>query len=248
MNLPKFVLISLLALSACNSPPSPESPKKVSAPSTGGVTTIKGEVRFDGILPPEGKNPAGGTPECVKENPENHNRRAIVTNGKLKNGFVYLKEGVTGTYPPPSTPVILDQHSCSYLPRVLGMQVGQPLEIRNSDSFLHNVHSKSKNSANFNIGMPMKGMKQQRTFDHPEVMVIMRCDVHGWMMAFIGVLPHPYFAVSGDDGSFQISNVPAGTYTVEAWHELFGTQSKSLTLSANHPGALEFIFKNSSAN
>ena len=137
----------------------------------------------------------------------------------LQNAFVYVKDGLGNrTFPVPKTPVVLDQQGCKYRPHVVGIQVGQPLEVRNSDSTLHNVHAIPKVNKEFNFGQPTKGMKSSRTFDKAEVMVPFKCDVHGWMNAYAGVVAHPFFAVSKADGSFEIKGLPPGSYTVEVWH------------------------------
>ena len=117
-------------------------------------------------------------------------------------------------------------------PHVIGLQVGQPLEVRNSDGTLHNVHAVPKVNREFNFGQPTKGMKSTRTFDKVEVMVPFRCDVHGWMNAYAGVLAHPFFAVSKADGTFEIKGLPPGSYTVEVWHEQLGTQTTKVTVDA----------------
>ena len=103
------------------------------------------------------------------------------------------------------------------------MRVGQPLEIINSDPTLHNIHALPKDNAEFNNGQPIQGMKMTHTFDKPEVMVPFKCDVHGWMNAYVGVVDNPYFAVTDKDGKFDLKNLPPGTYTIEAWHEKLGT-------------------------
>jgi plastocyanin len=151
--------------------------------------------------------------------------------GGLANAFVYLKSGVQGDFPPPSEPVVLDQQGCQYVPHVIGIQVGQPLEIVNSDETLHNIHAMGKANKEFNIGQPVKGLKTQRTFDAVEVMVPFKCDVHKWMNSYAGVLDHPFFAVSGADGSFTIDGVPPGSYTVEVWHEKLGTKEMNVTVA-----------------
>ncbi len=148
-----------------------------------------------------------------------------------QNAFVWLKSGVQGDFPPPRTPVVLDQQGCTYHPHVIGIQVGQPLEIVNSDETLHNIHAMPKNNKEFNIGQPVKGLKTQRTFDTQEVMVPFKCDVHKWMNSYAGVVAHPFFAVSGPDGSFTIEGVPAGSYTVEVWHEQAGTKEMNVTVA-----------------
>ena len=134
------------------------------------------------------------------------------------------------------------QKGCHYVPHVQGVQVGQPLQIVNSDSTLHNVHGMPKQSKEFNLGMPIQGMKLDRKFDKPEVMVKFKCDVHPWMNAYVGVLDHPFFAVSGADGQYEIKDLPAGTYTVEAWHEKFGVQTQEITVTDAAAGSADFSF------
>ena len=143
----------------------------------------------------------------------------------------------------PENAVVLDQQGCKYRPHVIGIQVGQPLEVRNSDATLHNVHAVPKVNREFNFGQPTKGMKSTRTFDKVEVMVPFRCDVHGWMNAYAGVLAHPFFAVSKADGSFEIKGLPAGSYTIEVWHEQLGTQTTKVTVDAKAGATANFAMK-----
>ena len=162
----------------------------------------------------------------------------------LKNVFVYVKDGLGNRrLRTPKTPVVLDQEGCRYMPHVFGVQVGQPLEIRNSDPTLHNVHAVPKINEEFNFGQPIKGMKSTGAFDKPEVMVSFRCDVHGWMNAYASVVTHPFFAVSKNDGTFEIKGLPAGTYTIEAWHERLGTQTQKVTVSAKAGATANFALK-----
>jgi hypothetical protein len=138
--------------------------------------------------------------------------------------------------------VSLDQQGCRYSPHVFGIQTGQTLEILNSDPTLHNIHAMPANNREFNTGQPIQGMKTEQSFENVEVMVPFKCDVHGWMNAYAGVLDHPYFAVTTADGGFELSNVPPGTYTVEAWHETLGTQTQSVTVDASGTAEVSFTF------
>jgi plastocyanin len=142
----------------------------------------------------------------------------------------------------PSTAVVLDQKGCRYVPHVLGVQVGQPVEVLNSDPTLHNVHAVPMSNSEFNTGQPLQGMKRAHTFTAREVMVPFKCDVHPWMHAYIGVLDHPFFAVSGADGSFQLTGLPPGTYTIEAWHETLGARTQTVTIGAKETGNVAFSF------
>ena len=141
----------------------------------------------------------------------------VGADGGLKNAFVYVREGLDPAYgfDVPASAVILDQKGCRYAPRVVGVRVGQPLEIVNSDPTAHNVHALPMSNQEFNQGQPFQGMRMTQTFTVPEVMVRFMCNVHGWMKAYAGVRPDPFFAVSGEDGSFSIKDLPPGTYTVE---------------------------------
>jgi hypothetical protein len=143
----------------------------------------------------------------------------------------------------PSEPVVLDQKNCRYEPHILGVQTDQTIVIRNSDPFLHNIHPVPENNRGFNVGQPTQGMETERTFSSPEIMIPVGCDVHGWMSAYIGVLDHPYFAVTGSDGSFQIPNLPPGEYTIEAWHETFGVKEMKVTVDEGGTATADFTFE-----
>lgn len=206
---------------------------------------VKGVVNFSGTAPAPAEISMAADPSCAMMHTEPvYTEEAVVnSNNTLKNVFVYVKTGLEGqTFTAPTTPVVFDQKGCHYSPHVLGVMTGQPVEIINSDATLHNVHSLSKESKEFNLGMPIKGMKIKKSFDKPEVMVKMKCDVHPWMSAYIGVVPHPFYAVTGDEGSFEIKDLPAGTYTVEAWHETFGTKTAEVTVADGEAATANFEF------
>ena len=129
------------------------------------------------------------------------------------------------------------------MPHVVGVRVGQPLEIENSDPTLHNIHAMSKVNQEFNNGQPIQGMKMTHAFTQKEVMIPFKCDVHGWMNAYVGVLDHPFYAVTGADGSFSLKGLPPGTYTIEAWHEKLGTQTQTVTVAATETKDVAMTFK-----
>jgi hypothetical protein len=163
----------------------------------------------------------------------------------LANVFVYLKEGVTrqNAGPDKTQPVVLDQRGCVYIPHVWGVRVNQPFTILNSDPTLHNVHSLAKINTNFNVGMATPGQKTEKIFSKAEVMIRIKCDVHGWMNTYVGVLDHSFFQVTGLDGRFLLGNVPEGEYTIAAWHEKFGEQTQKISISKNTPSPpLTFSF------
>lgn len=160
--------------------------------------------------------------------------------GGLGNVFVKVEGSYPGT-PVPTQPVVLDQSACIYRPRVVGIRVGQVLRVKNDDNLLHNVHSDSARRNTFNVSEPKAGMHQDFTMKDEEMLRI-GCDVHRWMTAWIGVVAHPYFAVSSENGAFTIANVPAGKRTITAWHEALGTLSKSVEVKPGETVTVDFVY------
>lgn len=163
-------------------------------------------------------------------------------NGTLKSVLVYIKEEITNAQVP-TTPVVIDQKGCVFSPHVSVAMVGQPVDFVNSDDLLHNVRTVSKANKLFNIAQPVQGMKTTKKFDQSEIGIQLRCDVHFWMVSYIHVLSHPYFAVTGEDGNFSIQGLPAGTYTLEMWHEKLGTQSQTVTVVDGDQKTIDFTLK-----
>jgi plastocyanin len=154
--------------------------------------------------------------------------------GGLKNVFVYVKEGLEGQmFDIPTEAATLEQVGCLYTPHVFGVRAGQTLTITNGDETLHNIHAMPKNNKEFNIGQPIKGLKTNKVFEKPEVMVPFKCDVHKWMASYLGVVDHPFFATTDADGRYSIPDLPPGDYVVEAWHEKYGTQQMNVTVGAD---------------
>jgi hypothetical protein len=211
------------------------------------AAAVSGKIVFEGTAPALEKIGADADPACQMIHPDGVSSEEVVVNpnGTLKNVFVYVKEGFAGkTFETPKTPVILDQLGCQYQPHVFGIQVNQPLEILNSDDTLHNVHALPKNTKEFNLGMPIKGMKLTKAFTAPEVMVKLKCEVHPWMAAYAGVLDHPFYSVTASEGVFEIKDLPPGQYVLEAWHETYGTLTQSVTIgSAEETQEIIFQYK-----
>ena len=210
---PAVSVFVLVASAACgSSTPAPAAPAGPAVdPATAG--TVTAVVTFAGAVPPPRMMRLDGDPKCVSENgaAERADESLIVgENHALQNVFVYVKDGL-GAYgfPVPTEPVVLDQDKCRYAPRVLGVRVGQPLSIRNSDPLLHNVRADGKINQPFNMSTPLEGVSFTRTFATKEVMVPFKCDVHAWMTAFVGVLDHPYFGTTAPDGRV-VARQPAG--------------------------------------
>ena len=213
-------------------------------PATAG--NITGKVVIEGTAPKNEPIKMNADPVCVKANatPQFQETYTVGDGSAFGNVFVYVKDGLGNrTFPTPTETVTIDQKNCRYHPHVFGMMVGQPLVILNSDPTLHNIHAVPKTNQEFNTGQPIQGMKTNHVFTAKEVIVPFKCDVHGWMNAYVGVLDHPYFAVSGADGKFDLKTLPPGTYMIEAWHEKLGAMTQSVTIAEKETKDITFTFK-----
>lgn len=249
---PAGLVLFVVLAAACGSPSPPGSAPAAtpeSAPTAApaplpGESTITGTVKFEGTAEKPRVVRMDSDPLCMPEGPQTSEVLIVGPGNGLQNAFVYVKDGLGDhKFTAPQTPVVLDQKGCKYTPHVFGVQVGQPVIILNSDPTLHNVHAVPKANAEFNFGQSIKGMKTTRMFDTPEVMVPFRCDVHGWMASYGGILAHPYYAVSKADGTFEIKGLPAGTYTIEVWHERLGTQTTKVTVDGKSGATANVAFK-----
>jgi hypothetical protein len=210
---------------------------------------ITGTISFAGTAPTPAPIDMREEPTCAAKHSTPPTSQAVmVKDGKLQNVFIYVKEGLTQQFPKPADPKEIDQDGCMYIPHILGMQVNQDLVIKNADAVLHNINTKPTTNRGFNISQPQAGMTSTRTFTAKEVMIPVQCDVHGWMQAYIGVLDHPYFAVSGEDGAFRIENLPPGNYVVEAWHEQYGAQTLNVTVPPDGTVDAPFNFSPATAS
>jgi plastocyanin len=228
-----------------NSTPPPAAPAGPSVdPATAG--TITATVRFEGPVPAPQMITITGDPKCVSEQGASQRPDEVIVvgdNQALQNVFVYVKDGLGSFgFPIPTEPVVLDQDKCRYSPHVVGVRVGQPLKIQNSDPLLHNVRSNAVINQAFNKSTPLEGVSFTHTFATKEVMVPFKCDVHGWMSAYVGVLDHPYFGTTASDGKVVLGNLPPGTYTIEAWHESLGTRTQQITIAAKESKDVSFSF------
>jgi len=226
------VAIGLVAVSSCRKTPDLDD-SSASPPVARG--SVRGHVRIDGPAPENAAIRMNADPMCNKANGGQRVIDEVVTaaaDGALANVFVELVGAFPDT-PVPADPVSIDQRGCVYRPRVIGLRVGQALEVRNSDNGLHNVHGISTDRDGFNVSQPLSGMTN--TF-HPRDPGILRlkCDVHPWMVAFVGVVNHPHFAVTGADGGFALHDLPEGAYSVRTWHERFGTTTTPVRVEAGH--------------
>jgi plastocyanin len=210
------------------------------------ASTVTGTITFDGKAPALRPLAMDADPVCAKKHAKPVLAETLVLgNGNtMGNIIVWVSKGLASgkTYPAPKTPVTLDQHGCLYVPHAMGIMVGQPYRILNSDGILHNVHTLPKINPSFNRAMPATLKEATTSFAKPEPIFQIKCDVHPWMSAYIGVFTHPFFSVTGTDGKFTIANLDAGTYEITAWHERLGTQTATVTVGANETKAQNFKF------
>ncbi len=205
---------------------------------------VAGKVSLEGTAPKATNLRMDADKVCkaAHKAPHQSEETVVNSNNTLKNVLVYVKDGLGNRkFDAPAKKVTFDQKGCVYTPHVLGIQTGQELEVMNSDPTLHNVHSLSKDNPQFNVAQPKQGMKLTKKFDKPEVFKV-KCEVHTWMGAYIGVFSHPFYAVTGNDGSFTLSKLPAGEYTIEAWHEKFGTKTAKVKVDAAGKATADFKF------
>jgi plastocyanin len=207
------------------------------------AATISGLVKFEGAAPRPANLQMSADPYCQSQHstPAPDEEVVVGPGGELANVLVYVKDV---TAPATKTPATLDQKGCQYHPHVSAVQVGQPLQIKNSDNTLHNVHAQPEVNSQFNVGQPVQGMVSTKTFDKIEIKPFrIKCDVHGWMKSFMAVLPNPYHGVSQNNGTFTITGLPPGNYTLVAWHEKYGQQEQPITVGAKEQKQVTFTFK-----
>jgi hypothetical protein len=257
-----LAVFAAVALAACGGGGGEEAPAagggetapSTAAPAAGAVDpatiadagSINGSINFGGDAPEGQVLQMAADPFCVTAHAGQDvlaQRLVVNDNGTVRNVFVYVKGGLEGqSFVGASEATTLNQEGCMYDPHVMGLQTNQTLTILNSDDTLHNVNAQPANNQGFNFAQPVAGMETDQVFANAEVMIPVKCDVHPWMQAYIGVVDHPYFAVSGEDGSFSIANLAPGTYTIGAWHESLGEQEQSVTVDANGTAEVSFDF------
>lgn len=255
-------ILSLLAFAAaCGSKPADQAdaptdgakPGKAYA-AKGDEGTVSGAISFTGTPPAPKKIDTSADPACGTANPNLTTEDTAVKDGKLANVFVYVKDGAAAdgtkigeyTFTTPSEAVTLDQKGCQYVPHVLGLQVNQKLKVTNSDPTQHNIHPNPKSNPGWNQTQPNGAAPIEKTFARHEVLIPVKCDQHPWMKSYVAVVKHPFFAISGADGSFVIKGLPPGKYTVAAWHEKGGAagteKTMEVTVAANGTAKADFAF------
>jgi hypothetical protein len=247
-------LLLAAAIGACSGgdqsksaqPASPAAAPDAKKVDNGTAGSIGGKVLIEGTVPANAQIRMASDPACAEAHKDAVDSQTfVVKDGGLDNVFVYIKDGLGNKYvfDTPTEPLKIEQKGCQYVPHVLGARVSQPIEIVNDDATMHNVHGLPEANQEFNYGQAVQGLKNTVAFSAPEVMVPLKCDVHSWMHAFVGVVNHPFFAVTADGGAFELRGVPPGTYTIEAWHEKAGRQSQTVTIGEKENKQITFTFK-----
>ncbi|HEY0320086.1 MAG TPA: carboxypeptidase regulatory-like domain-containing protein [Pyrinomonadaceae bacterium] len=255
--------LSLFMLGACGKKSDEEAdsgdedgdePAGVAYKPPANLGSITGAINLSGTAPAPQSIDMSADTACQSKNPNAVAETVVVKNGKIQNTFVYIKDGsvnggnrISGyTFPTPGNPVVLDQVGCHYAPHVIGIQVNQKFQVVNSDQTAHNINVQpTKGNPPWNVSQPPSTPPIEKTFARPETLIPVKCNQHPWMKAFIGVLKHPFFAVSDADGNFTIKDVPPGKYTVVAWHEKFGEQTMEVTVPDSGAGNAVFTFDSS---
>lgn len=209
--------------------------------------TITGKCKLDGAAPADKEIKMDADAKCVAQHggkPAMNDNYTVNADNAIHNVLVYVKNKPAGNFATPTTPITIDQKGCQYMPKVMGIMVNQPFEIINSDPTLHNIHALPKVNKEFNLGMPTQGQKVNKSFATPEWPPIkIKCDVHPWMFAYVGVFDHPFFSATGTTGSFTIKDLPPGKYTLEAWHNKYGTQTAEVEVKEGETKNVDFTFK-----
>ena len=247
-----FVLTTILCIvtfSSCQAPaghPSAAASNgKANLPSQGATGEITGKVSFKGIRPKRIRISMAQDPVCARmhQSPFYLEDYVVEPDGSLPNAFVYVKSGPEGrSYPVPKQPVILTQAGCIFRPHVFGVMAGQPIEITSKDPTTHNVHFVPRINRDWDHSLPPESPPLRVRFTKPEIMIPVTCNHHRWMYAYVGVTTNPFYAVTGSDGRFTMKGVPPGGYTLGVWTATFGTQDRRITVRANHPISIDFLF------
>jgi plastocyanin len=212
--------------------------------STAGV--IEGNVQDLAPVPPQAVIDMSQVPGCASGGQgAMRSEEYVVNDGKVANVFVYVESGLgSKVYAPPATPVVLDQKGCRYIPHVIGVMAGQPVEFRTDDSTMHNINIQPTVPGNgfFNSDQAAHGAPVRHTFSQPETMIPVRCNYHPWMEAFVNVAANPFYAVTDSQGHFVIRGLPPGAYTLVAQQEKLGAIRESVTVSSGQTSKKDFAF------
>ena len=220
-------------------------PVNAGSTSMSSGASVRGTVKIEGAVPKPKPINMAADPGCAKQHSAPVLTQEVITDGKgdLQNVVVFVSDGLGDrTFDPPTQPVEVKQKGCMYEPHVLALQANQPVDVTNDDPTTHNIHPLPANNREWNKA-EIPGSKIEESFPRPEIAIPVKCNVHPWMRGYVAVFKHPYFAVTGKDGSFSLNNLPPGTYTIQAWHEKLGTASQQITIGANESKNIDFVFK-----
>ena len=218
------------------------SPKGATAADRG---SIVGRVRFEGVAPKSERRGPSTDPACPKSAPGINEEFMTGGNGGLRNAVVYISGGLNNeNFDVPAEAVVMKQKGCQYEPHVLALRANQTLKIMNSDNTMHNIHPMPANNREWNKAQPAGSIVEEK-FAREEVGIPVKCNVHPWMRAYLAVFKHPYFTVTGSDGTFDLGNLPPGEYTLQAWHEKLGTVTQKIKVVAGQSRTVEFNFRGS---
>jgi hypothetical protein len=208
------------------------------------TATVSGKISFEGTPPPNDKIQMSADPYCGQHAADNPTAETVkVSDGGLENVIVYVSKGLpAGTSYAPLAPAEINQQSCHYIPHVFTLMTNQPLKIKNSDMTLHNIHVFADKNPQFNVGQAVQNMVSETKFAIPEDSVAIRCDVHKWMGAWVGIFDHPFNTVSKAGGAFELK-LPPGTYEITAWHEKFGKKTMMVEVKDNDKKEANFSYK-----
>lgn len=224
--------------------------------ASGNEGTVTGKIALNGPAPAAQPIDMNADAACAAKGSGAVSETVTVKDGKLQNVFVYIKDGTTDdkkkitsfAFDVPAEPAKLDQVGCRYMPHVLGIQASQKFVVTNSDPTAHNVNVQGKSNASWNTSQPPNAPPIEQKFSRPETLIPIKCNQHPWMKSYVGVLSHPFYAVSAEDGSFTIKNLPPGKYTLVAWHERFGEKTMEVTVAPKGSATADFAFDAATAS
>jgi plastocyanin len=217
----------------------------IHGPAPVGNAVLKGIVKFEGTAPKAARINMSADPDCAKLHTSGASSEDIVTdsNGGVENVIVFVSNGLGDqTFDPPSQPMKIEQKGCMYEPHVVAVRASQELEVINEDKTTHNIHPLPRNNPEWNKSEP-PGLSFEVSFPRQEIAIPVKCNIHPWMKTYIAVFKHPYFVLTGKNGSFEMDNLPPGNYTLEAWHEKLGTATQQITIGGAETKEVKFVFK-----
>jgi plastocyanin/predicted small lipoprotein YifL len=247
-----------IAITGCGSKQNNETNEKPVAETnakkavdTSTVGSVSGTVTLDGKPAPAKPINMSAEPYCQKAHPTPVVPPEVVVDdkGDLANVVVYVKEGLGDySFDTPKDPVVLNQKGCMYDPHIVALMTGQTFEVKNDDQTTHNIHPMPKDNRDWNKSQPPGATPIDETFGRAENAIPVKCNVHPWMKSYIFVFKNPYYAITPKDGKFELKDLPPGTYTIEAWHEKYGTSDQTVTIGAKESKPLNFTFKTAAAS